>query len=56
MPASMRVVVVGFGPVAVRFAEELLPQVRDGLVALTMIGAERDGPVQPGAHGGVRRG
>ncbi|RCS57631.1 NAD(P)/FAD-dependent oxidoreductase [Microbacterium sp. JB110] len=44
MPASMRVVVVGFGPVAVRFAEELLPQVRDGLVALTIIGAEREDP------------
>ncbi|MGO1411790.1 MAG: NAD(P)/FAD-dependent oxidoreductase, partial [Microbacterium sp.] len=40
----MRVVVVGFGPVAVRFAEELLPQVRDGLVALTIIGAEREDP------------
>ena len=35
-----RVVVVGFGPVAARFMEELLPAVRSGLVQLTVVGAE----------------
>lgn len=36
-----RVVLVGFGPVGARFAEELLPLVREGLVDLTIVGAER---------------
>lgn len=35
-----RVVLVGFGPVGARFAEELLPLVRSGDVALTVVGAE----------------
>lgn len=35
-----RVVLVGFGPVGARFAEELLPLVRSGDIALTVIGAE----------------
>ncbi len=35
-----RVVLVGFGPVGARFAEELLPLVRSGAVALTVVGAE----------------
>ena len=40
--ASMpeRVVLVGYGPVGARFAEELLPAVRSGRVALTVVGAE----------------
>jgi assimilatory nitrate reductase electron transfer subunit len=37
-----RVVLVGFGPVGARFAEELLPLVRSGAVALTVVGAEAD--------------
>lgn len=37
-----RVVLVGFGPVGARFAEELLPLVRSGDVALTVVGAEAD--------------
>lgn len=37
-----RVVLVGFGPVGARFAEELLPLVRSGAVALTIVGAEVD--------------
>ncbi|WP_105565769.1 FAD-dependent oxidoreductase [Microbacterium halophytorum] len=36
----LRVVLVGFGPVGVRFAEELLPAIEAGDVALTVIGAE----------------
>jgi assimilatory nitrate reductase electron transfer subunit len=35
-----RVVLVGFGPVGARFAEELLPLVRSGAMALTVVGAE----------------
>jgi assimilatory nitrate reductase electron transfer subunit len=35
-----RVVLVGFGPVGARFAEELLPLVRSGSIALTVVGAE----------------
>jgi assimilatory nitrate reductase electron transfer subunit len=35
-----RVVLVGFGPVGARFAEELLPLVRSGAIALTVVGAE----------------
>lgn len=37
-----RVILVGFGPVGARFAEELLPAVRRGEIALTVIGAEAD--------------
>jgi assimilatory nitrate reductase electron transfer subunit len=37
-----RVVLVGFGPVGARFAEELLPLVRSGAAALTVVGAEHD--------------
>ncbi len=37
-----RVVLIGFGPVGARFAEELLPLVRSGAVALTIVGAEDD--------------
>lgn len=37
-----RIVLVGFGPVGARFAEELLPAVRSGMVALTVVGAEAD--------------
>lgn len=37
-----RIVLVGFGPVGARFAEELLPAVRSGLVTLTVVGAEAD--------------
>ncbi|NKX55674.1 NAD(P)/FAD-dependent oxidoreductase [Arthrobacter sp. E918] len=36
----MRIAVVGFGPVAARLIEELLPPVRSGQVLLTVIGAE----------------
>ncbi|GAA1990997.1 FAD-dependent oxidoreductase [Microbacterium pumilum] len=41
---SLRVVLVGFGPVGARFAEELLPSVAAGEVALTVVGAERCDP------------
>lgn len=37
-----RVILVGFGPVGARFAEELLPAVRGGQIALTIVGAEAD--------------
>lgn len=37
-----RIVLVGFGPVGARFAEELLPLVRSGAVSLTIVGAEAD--------------
>ena len=37
---SERVVVVGFGPVAARLIDELLPAVASGLVELTVIGEE----------------
>lgn len=37
---SERIVVVGFGPVAARLIDELLPAVRDGLARLTVIGEE----------------
>jgi assimilatory nitrate reductase electron transfer subunit len=36
-----RIILVGFGPVGARFAEELLPAVRSGAAALTVVGAER---------------
>ncbi len=42
--APLRVVLVGFGPVGARFAEELLPSVAGGEVALTVVGAERCDP------------
>lgn len=35
-----RIVLIGYGPVGARFVEELLPAVRSGAVALTVIGAE----------------
>ncbi|WP_426998677.1 FAD-dependent oxidoreductase [Pseudarthrobacter sp. N5] len=39
---SERIVVVGFGPVAARLIDELLPAVRSGLVHLTVVGEEAD--------------
>jgi assimilatory nitrate reductase electron transfer subunit len=39
---SERIVVVGFGPVAARLIDELLPAVRSGLAHLTVIGEEAD--------------
>ena len=38
--ATLRVVLVGYGPVGARFADALLPAVRDGGIRLTVIGAE----------------
>ncbi|ROS25366.1 assimilatory nitrate reductase (NADH) beta subunit [Rathayibacter sp. PhB127] len=38
--APERVVLLGYGPVGARFVEELLPAVRAGSVALTVVGAE----------------
>ena len=43
-PSPLRVVLVGFGPVGARFAEELLPAVAGMEVALTVVGAERCDP------------
>ncbi|MEO6530451.1 MAG: NAD(P)/FAD-dependent oxidoreductase, partial [Specibacter sp.] len=40
MHTPQHVVVVGFGPVAARFTDQLLPAVRSGAVALTVIGEE----------------
>lgn len=40
MTAAERVVLVGFGPVGARFAEQLLPEVRAGLIDLTVVGLE----------------
>ena len=40
----LRVVLVGFGPVGARFAEELQPSVASGAIALTVVGAERSDP------------
>ena len=37
-----RIVVVGFGPVAARLVDELLPAVRSGLARLTVIGEESE--------------
>ncbi|MFJ4265604.1 FAD-dependent oxidoreductase [Paenarthrobacter nicotinovorans] len=37
---SERIVVVGFGPVAARLVDELLPSVRSGLVQLLVVGQE----------------
>lgn len=39
---SERIVVVGFGPVAARLVEELLPSVRSGLVQLLVVGQENE--------------
>ena len=39
---SERIVVVGFGPVAARLVDELLPSVRTGLVQLLVIGQEAE--------------
>src|SRR5881409_1207364 len=39
---SQRIVVVGFGPVAARLVDELLPAVRSGLVQLLVIGQEAE--------------
>lgn len=44
MTVALRVVLIGLGPVGVRFAEELLPEVASGRVALTVIGAETEQP------------
>ena len=37
-----RIVVVGFGPVAARLVDELLPAVRSGLLELTVVGEEAE--------------
>ena len=37
-----RIVLIGYGPVGARFVEEMLPAVRSGAVALTVLGAEDD--------------
>ncbi|MET3769535.1 assimilatory nitrate reductase electron transfer subunit [Marisediminicola sp. UYEF4] len=39
-PRPEAIVLVGYGPVGARFAEELLPLVRAGLAELTIVGAE----------------
>ncbi|QTX04477.1 FAD-dependent oxidoreductase [Agromyces archimandritae] len=39
-----RIVLVGYGPVGARFAEELLPGLRNGRIALTVVGAETADP------------
>ncbi|MFH5880463.1 FAD-dependent oxidoreductase [Arthrobacter sp. NA-172] len=39
---SERIVVVGFGPVAARLVDELLPTVRSGLVQLLVVGQETE--------------
>ncbi|KQY99227.1 hypothetical protein ASD19_04900 [Microbacterium sp. Root53] len=41
---ALRVVLIGLGPVGVRFAEELLPEIATGRVALTIVGAETHEP------------
>jgi assimilatory nitrate reductase electron transfer subunit len=38
--APLRVLVIGYGPVGARFAENLLPAVQDGRIELTVVGAE----------------
>ncbi|MET0829864.1 MAG: FAD-dependent oxidoreductase [Microbacterium sp.] len=38
--SPLHVLVVGYGPVGARFAENLLPAVREGRIALTVVGAE----------------
>ncbi|WP_203135373.1 FAD-dependent oxidoreductase [Microbacterium sp. JZ31] len=42
--APVRVVLVGLGPVGVRFAEELLPELAAGRILLTIVGAEQHAP------------
>lgn len=42
--APLKVVLIGLGPVGVRFAEELLPAVAAGSVALTIVAAEDADP------------
>ena len=42
MTQPLRVLVVGYGPVGARFVENVLPAVRDGRMALTVVGAEAD--------------
>ncbi|MGA1827698.1 FAD-dependent oxidoreductase, partial [Microbacterium sp.] len=37
----LRVLVIGYGPVGARFAENLLPAVRSGDIALSVVGAEQ---------------
>ena len=37
-----RIVVVGFGPVAARLIDELLPAVRSGIAHLTVVGEESE--------------
>ena len=39
---SEQIVIVGFGPVAARLIDELLPAVRDGHVSLTVVGEEAE--------------
>lgn len=41
---TARIVVVGAGPVGIRFAEELLPLVDDGRASVTVVGAETAEP------------
>lgn len=41
---ALRIVLIGFGPVGTRFAEEVLPAVEDGRIALTIVGAEDHDP------------
>ena len=41
-----QVVVVGFGPVAGRFLDEMLPEVEAGRVGLTVVGAETEAQVR----------
>ena len=53
--SPVRVLVVGYGPVGARFAENLLPAVRAGEIALTVVGAERERCVQPRPRRRVRR-
>ncbi|MEL5990342.1 FAD-dependent oxidoreductase [Microbacterium phosphatis] len=43
-PSPLRIVLIGFGPVGVRFAEELLPEIVAGRVHLTVVGAETGEP------------
>ncbi|PTT60529.1 NAD(P)/FAD-dependent oxidoreductase, partial [Arthrobacter sp. HMWF013] len=39
---SEQVVIVGFGPVAARLIDELLPAIREGHVQLTVVGEETE--------------
>jgi assimilatory nitrate reductase electron transfer subunit len=42
--APLRITLIGFGPVGARFAEEILPAVAAGRIALTVVGAESGAP------------